>query len=266
MNISELRSKPHISVSGINSYVECGLQYRFRRIDRLSPESISDNLVFGSAIHKSLADFNQEKMTGNKLELKQLQDIFEIYWRDDAEDNKFISYSGGKDFNRLLIEGKNLLDTFYRDLPQRGFTILSIEEPFEFKIDGIDVPMIGVMDLVEEDDVDGAIVITEYKTASKAFSIDQIERLFQLTIYHMAAKRNGFGDREIVLKIDSLIKTQKPRFESIYTTRTDADERRATKKILEVWHGIQNNVFIPNDTSWKFSRCEYRGYCDSWAN
>jgi putative RecB family exonuclease len=265
MNIGELRAKPHISVSGVNAYVECGLRYKFRRIDHLLPESTSDNLIFGSAIHKSLADFNQEKMTGNKLELIELQEIFEKYWRADAEDNKFISYSSGKDFKTLLLQGKNLLEAFYRELPQKGFTILSIEEPFEFNIDGIDVPMIGVMDLVEEDE-EGTVVITEYKTAAKAFSIDQIERLFQLTIYHMAAKRNGFGDREIVLKIDSLIKTQKPRFESVYTTRSDADEKRATKKILEVWHGIQSSVFIPNDSSWLCSRCEYRGYCDSWAN
>ena len=263
MIISELRSKPHISVSGINAYVNCGLQYKFRRIDRIPVESISDNLVFGSVIHKCLADFNQEKMTGNKLELIELQDLFEKYWREEAQNNNFISYSVGKDFNRLLAEGKNLLAAFYRELPQKGFTILSIEEPFQFIVDGIDVPMIGVMDLVEEDDVDGAVIITEYKTASKAFSIDQIERLFQLTVYHMAAKRNGFGDREIVLKVDALIKTQKPRFESLYTTRTDSDERKATKKILEVWHGIQNNIFIQNEASWLCSKCEYRTHCDN---
>jgi len=262
MIISELRSKPHISVSSINAYVNCGLQYKLRRIDRLPPESISDNLVFGSVIHKCLADFNQEKMTGNKLDLIELQGIFEKYWREEAEGNSFISYSNGKDFKRLLAEGKNLLEAFYRELPREGFTILSIEEPFQFNIDGIDVPMIGVMDLVEQD-IEGTIVITEYKTASKAFSIDQIERLFQLTVYHMAAKRNGFGDCEIVLKIDSLIKTQKPRFESVYTTRTDADEKRATKKILEVWKGIQNNIFIQNEASWLCSKCEYRTYCDN---
>jgi len=96
-----------------------------------------------------------------------------------------------------------------------------------------------------------------YKTASKAYSIDQIDKLFQLTVYHMAAKKNGFGDREIALKVDALIKTKKPRFKSVYTYRTDA---------LEAWSGIQKNVFIPNDSSWLCSRCEYRTYCDNWAN
>ena len=266
MNIRELRSKPHISVSSVNAYLECGLQYKFKRIDRIPIESVSDNLVYGSVIHKCLADFNQEKMTGNKLTLEDIQVIFEKYWREDAQDNKFISYSKGKDYDTLRSDGKNLLEAFYSELPQEGFTILSIEEPFEFYIDGIDVPMIGVMDLVEEDNESGSVIITEYKTASKAYSIDQIDKLFQLTVYHMAARKNGFGDREIALKVDALIKTKKPRFESVYTYRTDAHERRAAKRILEAWNGIQKNVFIPNDSSWLCSRCEYRTYCDNWAN
>ena len=103
MNITELRSKPHISVSSVNAYLECGLQYKFKRIDRFPIESVSDNLVYGSVIHKCLADFNQEKMTGNKLTLEDIQAIFEKYWREDAQDNKFISYSKGKDYDLSLI-------------------------------------------------------------------------------------------------------------------------------------------------------------------
>jgi putative RecB family exonuclease len=125
--------------------------------------------------------------------------------------------------------------------------------------------MIGVMDLVEQDS-GGTIVITEYKTTSKAYSTEQVERMFQLTIYNMAAKRNGFGNCEIVLKVDSLIKTQNPRLELFYTTRSDGDEKRAIKKIQEVWRGIQNKIFIPNEESRFCSKCEYRGYCDNWAN
>ena len=109
MNISDLRSKPHISVSAVNSYVNCGLQYKFRRIDRLPPESISDNLVFGSAVHKSLADFNQEKMTGSKLALNDLQGIFEYTGGKMLRTTNSSSYSTGKDFKKLLSEGKNLL-------------------------------------------------------------------------------------------------------------------------------------------------------------
>ena len=48
MDIKELRKQPHLSVSSINSYIECGLQYKFSKIEKQKPDFLSDNLVFGS--------------------------------------------------------------------------------------------------------------------------------------------------------------------------------------------------------------------------
>ena len=43
MEISELRDQAHLSASGINDYLECGLLYKFSRIDKRQPESYSDS-------------------------------------------------------------------------------------------------------------------------------------------------------------------------------------------------------------------------------
>lgn len=263
MNIEEMRKQPHLSVSSIQKYIDCGMQYRFSKIDRLPPEHISDNLVFGSTIHMTLADFNQERLLGSRMKLNDLKNLFEKYWHEKAYDNPWIKYSAGKNYHVMSDLGKSLLETYYLQLPSKEFTVVSIEEPFMFLIDGLDVPIIGVMDLVEEDDDDGSIVITEYKSISKAYGLDDVRRNFQLTVYNMAAKRNGYANREIVFKIDSLIKAKSPRFEQFYTNRNDSDEEKAIRKIKSVWDGIQKGIFIPNDTSWKCSNCEYRSYCDS---
>ncbi len=263
MMIEELRNQPHLSVSSIQKYIDCGMQYKFSRIDNLPPEHVSDNLVFGTAIHQALAEFNQERLSGSRMKLEDLQHRFSDIWHIKAYGNEWICYSAGRTYENLLSLGKNLLETFYRQLPAREFTVVAIEEPFQFQIDGLDIPVIGVMDLVEEDDVDGSIVITEYKTAAKAYGLDEVSRNFQLTVYHMAAKRNGYADREIVFKIDSLLKTKTPRFEQFYTNRNQIDEHRAIRKIKAVWEGIQKGVFVPNDTSWKCVNCEYRVYCDN---
>ena len=85
MNISELRKEPHLSASSITGYIDCGLQYKFGRIDRLAPEFIADNLVFGTVIHKVLDEFHQEKMVGNRMTLRELQERFENHWRGQAE-------------------------------------------------------------------------------------------------------------------------------------------------------------------------------------
>ena len=81
---------------------------------------------------------------------------------------------------------------------------------------------------------------------------------------YLDAMKQEYPDREIILKLDTLIKTKKPRFEQFYTYRSEIDEIRTIKKIKAVWQGIQNGTFIPNDTSWKCPGCAYQNHCNEW--
>ena len=105
---------------------------------------------------------------------------------------------------------------------------------------------------------------TDYKTSKRSMAIRDVDSSFQLTVYYTAAKANGYADREINLKFDCLIKTQKPKFEQIYTERSSDHSAKAIKKIKQVWDGIQKGVFIPNDTSWKCKNCSYAQACKEW--
>ena len=73
MKLADLRNTPHLSSSSVNDYIECGLLYKFGRIDRLPMEFKSDALEFGSAIHLTLAEFYQFKLSGDTLSLKAVQ-------------------------------------------------------------------------------------------------------------------------------------------------------------------------------------------------
>jgi putative RecB family exonuclease len=263
MNITELRKKPHLSVSSVNSYIDCGLQYKFSKIEKQKPDFLSDNLVFGSCIHRILAEFNQEKMMGNILSSDELEEMFRNDWEKSAQDNDDIQYSRGKSYRVLLNQGVKLIAEFIKSVPENDNTIVAIEEPFTFCIEGIDIPLIGVMDLVEEDP-DGTLIITDYKTSKRAMAISEVDKNFQLTVYYTAAKANGYADREIQLKFDCLIKTQTPKFEQIYTARSSDHTARALKKIKHVYDGILKGVFVPNDNSWRCSGCSYRSHCDNW--
>jgi len=263
MDITQLRKQPHLSVSSVNSYIDCGLQYKFSKIEKLKPDFVSDNLVFGSSIHRILAEFNQEKMMGTILSSDELEQMFRKDWKKSAKDNDDIHYSKGKSYRILLNQGVKLLKEFIKSVPEDYNTIVAIEEPFEFNIDGLSIPLIGVMDLVEEDP-DGSLIITDYKTSKRALSLNEVDNNFQLTIYYTAAKMNGYANREVNLKFDCLIKTQKPKFEQIYTYRSYDQTVRALKKIKHVWQGIQKGIFIPNDGSWRCSGCSYKSYCDDW--
>ena len=263
MSLSELRQTPHLSASSIGDFIECGMLYRWGRVDKIPMEFKPDAMEFGSTIHRVLESYYQAKMIGDRMLLKEIHELFEKQWRKAAEGREDIKYSNGKDFETLLMDGRDLLTAWYMKLSADNFNVLAIEEPFSFKIPGVEVPIIGAMDLIEEDESQ-TLIITDFKTSGRAYSADEVDNNFQMLIYYMAARANGYADREIILKFDTLIKTKKPKFEQYFTVRSEIDEIRAIRKIQAVWKGIKNNVFIPNDTSWKHKNCSYRKVCDEW--
>jgi len=203
-----------------------------------------------------------QKMFGNKISLKELQKFFVKCWKNEAKDSEDIEYKEGEDFKSLLEKGKDLLDAYYKNLPDDNFKVLAIEEPFSFSIPGLPIPIIGALDLIQIDK-GGILIITDWKTSSKSYSEDQIDKSLQLTIYQMAMRANGYRDREILLKFDTFIKTKTPKFEQYYTTRSKEDERKAVTRIKKVWEAINKGVFIPRE-NWKCAGCGYQDYCEKF--
>ena len=189
MDISELRKGPHLSASAIGDYIDCGLLYKLGRIDKLPMEFRSDSLEFGTAVHRVLEEYYRMKMEREILSVKDLHQIFEKYWREAAEGKEDIRYSEGKDTNTLLLEGKELLTVCYNKIQiDHQFKVIGVEEPFSFSLEGCPVPIIGAIDLIEEDESE-TLIITDWKTSSRAYSNDEVDRNFQLTLYQMAGSK-----------------------------------------------------------------------------
>jgi putative RecB family exonuclease len=263
MELSDLRKQEHLSASSIGTYIDCSLQYYFSRVKRLPMEFVSDALSFGTVIHLVLAEFYRSKMTGDRMSLKDIHESYRQHWKQEAEDRTDIQYADGKDFKTYLAEGVNLLSAWFNKLPDDNFEVIGVEEAFAFEVPGLPVPIIGAMDLVEQDDA-GTVIITDFKTSSRAYSADEIDQNMQMTLYQLAARTNGFADREILLKLDCLIKTKTAKCESYWTTRSEIEEKRLIRKIQRVWQGISKGVFIPNDTSWKSKGCAFKKACNEW--
>jgi putative RecB family exonuclease len=253
----------HLSYSSINQYVECGLQYRFRKIDNLTPEHTSDALVFGSCVHKVLARFNKQRSGHINCKAHDLTRWFEEFWVGSTKNNGQIKYSNGNDFDTCLERGKKLLEIFHENNSHiTEYSIMEIEKEFRLELEDFPYPIIGYIDLVERDE-EGNLLITEYKTSGKSYSSSQVDRHDQVTLYHMAIQ-NMFPENQVISKIDVLIKTKVPKFEQYYTYRDSDDHQRFIKTAREVAKGIQAGVFIPNRGSWKCSSCEYKTACDNW--
>lgn len=265
MDIAALRTQPHLSASGISDYRECGLRYKFRRIDHIEPEFTSDSLVFGGVIHKALELFHLCRIDGIEFPLDELLEYFEELWKESVEGNSRIRYKKGKDFGILMADGKALLTAYHEQLPKDNFRVIAVEKPFSFTIPEVFVPIIGVIDLLEED-TSGTVIVVDFKTASKAYAMDEADKSLQLTLYSMALKANGYQDRDILLRFDCLLKTKIPRFEQQYSIRSESDERRTARLIQTVWEGISSGHFVPGNTSWKCNYCEFRSACRDFFN
>ena len=263
MDLTEILKKPHLSASSIGSYIDCGLAYKFAKMDHLPPEFIPDTMTFGTAIHHTLENFYMEKKSHIHLSIKEVHACFDYLWELEAFTNDAIRYSPGKSYFSYLIEGKDLLSAWYDKLPQNDFNVIGTEVGFAFHLTGMTIPIVGFIDLLEEDE-SGTLIVTDFKTSARAYGTDEIDNNLQMLVYHLAMKSNGYADREILLKLDCLIKTKTPKFESYYTTRTEEDERRLIRKIQCVWDGISKGVFLPNDTGWKCKGCLYKTACNNW--
>ena len=253
----------HLSASSIRTYMECGLLFKLSKIDRLETIFSGDSLVFGTAMHQVLADCQTARMQGQTMLIDEMLDRFEEIWSRIEQNDKPIQYHDGNDHQSLLEEGKALLRLYHDGLLENPFQTIAVEQRFEFLVDGIDIPIIGYIDLIEEDQ-SGTIIITDYKTSGRAYSNDEVNRNLQLTLYHMAMKANGYRHRNLLLKIDCLIKTKKPRFEQYFTSRNTDDENRLVKIMASVYDGIRKNVFVPNTDSWRCKDCSYALHCLNW--
>ena len=264
MSLKELSEEPHLSASSISKYIDCGLLYRFSKIDKLRPEFTPDVLLFGSAIHWAIAHINQGRKVGSLLDLPEVIGCFEEKWTSTVKKTPNIKYSKGKDFKTLMNEGRGMLSAYFKNGVDDGFKVLSIEEPFSFTIPGLSVPIIGITDCIEEDE-SGTIIITDYKTKAKAYSEKEINSDMQLTLYQMAMKAGEFKDREIMVRFVALIKTKVPKVAQYWAMRTELEEKRLAKKAIQVWEGISKGVFIPNDGHWKCNNCGYKTACQEWT-
>ena len=124
------------------------------RVDKLPPEFHSSDLEFGSIIHKTLEAYYRYRLEGEALSAKNLHQIFEKAWKEMVEGKEDIRYPEGKDDKTLLLEGKELLTVCYNKIQNdKQFKVIAVEEPFSFNLEGCPVPIIGAIDLIEEDEV-----------------------------------------------------------------------------------------------------------------
>jgi len=233
---------PHLSFSRINRYLHCPEQYRLYYIENLRPRIPSASLVFGQIVHQALALLfrNGTDPVGHFLEQWNL-----LHEAD-------LDYGSKETWEKLHVCGKALLEKFVQEELCRLGNVRAAEKVFELNITTLDLPFIGVIDLVA--DLNSTSTVVDFKTASSSYQKHEVVLSDQLTAYQLAEP----DAPQSALCV--LVKTKEPKIEWHVSNRTGAALMEFLEKVQLVASEIHAGRFYKRPGKW-CSWCDYLPVC-----
>ncbi len=259
-----MRPPEALSASSIQLYLTCSLKWRFQYLDRLPRTFTSGNQAFGTTMHAALNWLHKERKQSRNPPLAEVLQVFEADWyaQTQVEGGQPIRFEDLTDVDLLLHKGKELLTQYYhlpagRVRDSEFYFTLPLVNPATGEV--LDVPIRGVIDLVEQDDA-----IVEFKAPQKAPPMADLPENIQVTVYAYAYEKL-FGKLPREIRKISLVRTKSPRIDTQITGREERDFERLFNLGKEVLKGIRAEVFIPNRGCWLCKDCEYDQDCREWS-
>ena len=246
----------HLSYSSISTYLLCPRSWRYRYIDKVEAP-VSPALVFGSAFHDALETYIKNRET-------PLAHHWTHAWSSQLEQRETISWDKEpytyEDLGTAMFSNADTVSVIDAIQPLRVNDYPVIEERVELKVPGVPVPVIGFVDIIEEDGVPG-----DFKTSARSWTQKRANDELQPTFYLAALNQLGFElNPDLMFRYYVFVKNaKKPQLQIWETQRTAADMFWMFGTVREVWQGIERHVFPPNPTTWKCSPkwCEYWDGC-----
>ena len=239
---ASLFRRPHLSHSRIQRYLHCPEQYRLYYVENLRPRVPSANLVFGKTLHGALAHLFQ----GGEDPVES----FRKFWQAARENE--LNYSRRDTWEKLNETGQALLRKFVaEDLPRLG-NVRAVERPFELAITGLELPLVGVVDLVAG--LDGLHTVVDFKTAASAYGDHEATLSDQLTAYRLA-------EPEVEqLALCVLVKTRTPRIDWHVARRGAEQVQEYLAKVRLVAREIADGRFYKRPGTW-CAWCDFLPVC-----
>ena len=252
-----------ISVSRLRTYQLCPQQFYFRYIASVAPEFTSANLLFGTAIHHSIAQFHKSE---NTIGSEGMYQEFLRYWQAAAEDagrtKRPIRFA--KDGEADLLDKASKLCVEYAAV--FADTVLAskddVEVMFEFPlfdptsgVGTLNHTLTGRIDLLSNE------AIYEFKTSSRAMAQNEADRSLQLSAYALAYTYL-YDQLPEQLFVVNLIKTKIPKIQILETTRSHKDFADVIDCGRQVARAIEHEIFYRNrEYQYGCQNCEYSFAC-----
>jgi RecB family exonuclease len=233
-----MRQDFKISYSRVSAYLFCPYKYKLVYL-RNFHIPINANITFGHIIHKTLEQFH----SGKDQSYDVLFDCYDSSWKNDCfnDPQQIFEY-----YNR----GKQMLENYYQSFRQSKAEILYVEKAFDANIGKY--KFIGIIDRIDKY-LDGAYEIMDYKTHTKIWDQERIDKDLQLSFYAYAC-RNVFGFTPDKISIYFLSDNKK-----VYTKRSQAEINDAINLAIETAENITVENFDPDIS--KCHICDFKLEC-----
>ena len=233
---------PYLSYSRINRYLHCPEQYRLYYVENLRLRFLAASLVFGQIVHRALAGLFQRKEDPIRT--------FLALWEPVKDAG--LGYGQKESWEKFQASGQALLEKFLREeLPRIG-NVAAAEKSFELRITSLDLPFVGVIDLIA--DVDGKRTVVDFKTANAAYQEHEAILSDQLTAYQLAEPEV----EQTALCV--LVKTKEAKIEWRLATRSGDDLTEFLVKVDLIAHDIAAGRFYKRPGKW-CAWCDYLLVC-----
>ena len=233
---------PHLSHSRLNRYLHCPEQYRLYYVENLRLRRPSANLIFGQIVHQALAAFFQTQ--DNPV------NVFQESWT--AVHDLALTYSQRDSWQTLRAAGETLLDKFVADEVPKIRNVEASEKSFELAVTGLDLPFVGVIDLVAT--FEGQKTVVDFKTSASSYQDYEVILSDQLTAYQMVEPE------ALQTALCVLVKTKAPKIEWHVAPRSDRQLTDYLAKAGLIAKEITSGHFYKRPGKW-CSYCDYLPVC-----
>lgn len=245
----------HLSISRINTFGRCPMQFYFRYCLGLTAPP-SGALSLGSSFHVAAEYHDKQKIVSHaNLNVEEVLDVFSA---DFDERSHETAWMDGEKPGTFKDQGVGLLRIYHREIAV-NVQPASVERRFEIPFYNKDWDFVGYIDLIDDNDL-----IIERKTIGRRPPAPQADHMLQTVAY--TAGFRWEGNTESGARIDYVVKNKKPIVVSYPFQVVDAQVEFFLSQAARVAHMIENEMFMnsrhlsPFPCSHKF--CGYALTCE----
>ncbi len=247
-----------LSPSKVSTFKDCALAFRFSAIDKL-PEPPSMPAVKGTTVHRALEllfaaepadrtpELAQECLQEALIEMRTEEEYLGLEL-DDVESAKFAADAG------VMVERYFTLED------PRAIRPVGLEMMLEAEVGGITVR--GIIDRLEED-ADGHLVVTDYKTGRTPSIQQEQSRLGGVHFYAFLCQQ-VLG--RIPARIQLVYLGAQPQV--ITTTPSEQSVRGMERKVGAIWAAVERACeqedFRPKKSA-LCNWCAFQAYCPAFG-